>query len=130
MVIRQKSQSISRCSEARADRLGTPSGAMSFLRGAQIFKLCPIRPITSLGHQGWRRVFWKGHKFFQLCPTVFNYAQQIFSRFFQRKILQGSLRTTSPLVMGLCPISLKYVQHIFPGRPEIFLASYGPGFAP
>jgi len=107
MIIRQKSQSISRCSEARADRLGTPGGAMRFLRGAQIFKLSPIRPVTSLGQQGWRRVFWKGPKFFQLCPTVFNYAQQIFSRFFQRKILQGRHRTTSPLVMGLCPMALK-----------------------
>jgi len=107
MIIRQKSQSISRCSQARADRLGTPGGAMRFLRGVQIFKVCPNRPVTSLGHQGWRRVFWKGPKIFQLCPTVFNYAQQIFSRFFQQKILQGSLRTPSPLVMGLFPIALK-----------------------
>jgi len=22
------------------------------------------RPVTSLGHQGWRRVFWEGPKFF------------------------------------------------------------------
>ena len=30
----------------------------------------------------------------------------------------------------MCPIVLKYVQHIFTGGPKIFLASYGPGFAP
>jgi len=40
------------------NQLGTPGGEKSFLRRAQILKLCPIRPITSLGHQGWRRVFW------------------------------------------------------------------------
>ena len=34
------------------NQLGTPGGEKSFLRGAQIFKLCPIRPVTSLGHQG------------------------------------------------------------------------------
>jgi len=43
-----------------------------------------FRPVTSLGHQGWRRVFWwspnflKGPKFFKLCPIVFNCAQHIF----------------------------------------------------
>ena len=37
------------------------------------------RPVTSLGHQGWRGgVFWKGPIFFKLCPIVFNYAQHIF----------------------------------------------------
>ena len=36
------------------------------------------RPVISLRHQGWRRVFWEGPKFFKLCPIVFNYAQQIF----------------------------------------------------
>jgi len=37
---------------------------------------------------------------------------------------------TIPLVTGLCPIVLKYVLHAFPGGAEIFLVSYGPGFAP
>ena len=36
------------------------------------------RPVTSLEHQVGRRVFWEGPKFFKLCPTVFNFAQQIF----------------------------------------------------
>jgi len=36
------------------------------------------RPVTSLGHQVWRKVFWEGPKFFKLCPIVFNYAQKIF----------------------------------------------------
>jgi len=31
------------------------------------------RPITSLGHQRKRRVFWEGPKFFKLCPIVSNY---------------------------------------------------------
>jgi len=48
------------------NQLGIPGGAKSFLRGAQIFKLCPIRPVTSLGHQGRRRVLWEGSKFFKL----------------------------------------------------------------
>ena len=60
------------------NQLGTPGGANSFLRGAQIFKLCPIKPVTSLGHQGRRSVFLEGTKFFKLCPIVFNYTQQIF----------------------------------------------------
>jgi len=34
--------------------------------------------VTSLGHQGWRRVFWEGLKLLKLCLIVFNYAQHIF----------------------------------------------------
>jgi len=110
------------------NQLGTPSGAMSFLREDQIVELCPIRPVTSLGHQGWRRVFWEGPKFSTLCPIVFNYAQQIFPGGAKR--FAGRLRPPFPLVTGLCPIVLKNVQHIFTGGPYIFLASYGLGFAP
>jgi len=29
----------------------------------------PIRPVTSLGHQGRRRVLWDGPKIFKLCPV-------------------------------------------------------------
>jgi len=36
------------------------------------------RPVTSLGHQVGRRVFWKGPKFFKLCPILLNYVQHIF----------------------------------------------------
>jgi len=60
------------------NQLGTPGGAKSFLRGVQIFKLCPIRPVTSLGHQGWQRLFWGAQvcqtvsNSFQLCPTDFS----------------------------------------------------------
>jgi len=43
------------------------------------------RPVTSLGHQGWPRVFWEGPKFCELCPKVFNCAQHIFQG--RRKIL-------------------------------------------
>jgi len=38
------------------------------------------RPVTSLGHQGGRRVFWEGDKFFKLCPIVSKYVRHIFSR--------------------------------------------------
>jgi len=37
------------------------------------------RPITSLGHQEGRRVFWEGPKLFKLCPMVLNYVQLIFT---------------------------------------------------
>jgi len=60
------------------NQVGIPGGAKDFLRGAQIFKLCPIRPVTSLGHQGSCGVLWEGSKIFKLCSIVFNYAQQIF----------------------------------------------------
>jgi len=36
------------------------------------------RTVTSLGHQGWQRVFWEEPKFFKLCPIIFSYAQHIF----------------------------------------------------
>ena len=110
------------------NQLGTPGGAKSFLRGAQIFKLCPIRPVTSLGHQGWRRVFWEGPKFFKLCPIVFNYAQRIFQG--GLKGLKIRLRPPSPVVTDLCPVVLKYVRHIFTRGPKIFLLSYGLGYDP
>jgi len=35
-------------------------------------------PVTSLGHQEGRSVFWEGPKFFELCPIVFNQVQYIF----------------------------------------------------
>jgi len=38
------------------------------------------RPVTSLGHQEGRRVFREGPKFFELCPVVSKYIQQIFPR--------------------------------------------------
>jgi len=31
-----------------------------------------LRPVTSLDHQGWQRVFREGTKFFKLCPTHFS----------------------------------------------------------
>jgi len=36
------------------------------------------RPVTSVGHQEGRRVFWEGPKFFELCPIVLNDVQHIF----------------------------------------------------
>ena len=106
------------------NQLGIPGRVKSFLRGAQTFKLCPIRSVTSLGHQGWRRVFWEEPTFFKLCPIVFNYAQQIFPG--GRNGLLRGFAPLSPLVTGLCPIVLKYIQHIFTGGAKIVL----PGFAP
>ena len=37
-----------------------------------------IRPVTTLGHQEGRRVFWEGPKVFELCPIVLNDVQHIF----------------------------------------------------
>ena len=37
-----------------------------------------LRPVTILGHQEGRSVFWEGPKFFVLCPIVWKYIQQIF----------------------------------------------------
>jgi len=51
------------------------------------------RPVTSLGHQAGRRVFWEGPKFFKLCPIVLNYIQHIFPG--------GASPSCAPLVTGL-----------------------------
>jgi len=81
------------------------------------------RPVTSLGHQVERRVFWDG-------PNFSNYVQQQKFSTMPNIFSRGGESLPSPLVTGLCPIVLKYVQHICPGRTKIFLASYGPVFAP
>ena len=81
--------------------VGTAGVAESFLRGAKNFQT------MSNG--------------FQLCPTDFSRGAKRFA---------GETLHPFPLVTGLCPIVSKYVQHIFPGGPKIFLTSYGPGFAP
>ena len=36
------------------------------------------RPVTSLGHQGGRRVVWECSNFVKLCPILSNYVQHIF----------------------------------------------------
>ena len=61
--------------------------------------LVGVRPVTSLEHQGWRRVFWEGPKFFKLCPILSNYVQHTFTRGGEN-FSRGS-RPTAPLVMGL-----------------------------
>jgi len=57
------------------------------------------RPVTSLGHQVGQRVFWKGPKFFELCPIVLNYVQHIFPE--GSKNVGGAWPTCAPLVTGL-----------------------------
>jgi len=42
--------------------------------------LSRARPVTSLGHQVGRRVFWEGPKIFKLCPTHFSRGAKIFAR--------------------------------------------------
>jgi len=57
-------------------------------------------PITSLGHQAGRRVFWERPKFFKLCSIVLNYVQHIFPwgrKFFQ----EGEATLAQPLVTDL-----------------------------
>jgi len=56
------------------------------------------RPVTRLGYQEGRRVFWEGPKFFELFAVVLNYVQHIF--------LGGFAPPSSPLVTVL-------VSHIF-----------------
>jgi len=46
-----------------------------------------VRPITSLGHQERRRVFWKGPKVFEVCPIFSKYIQHIFPG--EKKIFSG-----------------------------------------
>ena len=43
-----------------------------------LFKISGSRPVTNLGHQAGRRVFWEGAKFFKLFPIASNYVQRIF----------------------------------------------------
>ena len=61
----------------------------------QFWHIIP-RPVSSLGHQGWRRIFWEESKFFKLCPKVLNYAQHIFPG--GQKFRRGG---SSSLVTGL-----------------------------
>jgi len=55
------------------------------------------RPVTSLGHQEGRRVFWEGPKFFELCPIVSHYILSIFAGGGEN----FSRGTSPPLVTGL-----------------------------
>ena len=58
------------------------------------------RPVTSVGHQEGRRVFWEGPKNFGLCPIVLNDVQHIFPE--GEKIFLGGIHPPAPpLVAGL-----------------------------
>ena len=71
--------------------------------------------------------FLRGPKFFKLCPIVFNNP----NRFFQGGgRFAGKASPPFPLVTGLCPIVSKMSNTFLHGGAKIFLASYGPGFAP
>ena len=59
------------------------------------FRSVECRPVTSLGHQEGRRVFW-GPKIFELCPIFLNYIQHIFPG--GKEKFWGDL---PPLVTGL-----------------------------
>ena len=83
------------------NQLGTPEVAKSVLRGAEI--------LQTMSNS------------FQLYPTDFSRGSE--------KVCRGGFVPLPPLVTGLCPIVLKYVQHIVPGGAKNFLARYGPGFA-
>jgi len=81
-----------------------------------------LPPVTSLGHQGWPRVFLEGPTFFKLCPIVFSYAQHNFPG--GRNILQGVFALLAPpgyepgsagsgsdLPIGYRPIGLSLGPH-------------------
>ena len=83
--------------------------------GTLVFRETPVeehwsrkcsRPVTSLGHQAGRRVFWVGPKVFKLCPIFLNYVQHTFPG--GTKNFAGELLpSTSPLVTGLqCSLSM------------------------
>ena len=65
------------------------------------------RPVTSLGHQWGRRVFWEWHNFFKLCPVLSNYVQHIFPG--RAKIFLGGLRP--PRSPGYGPVHT--VRHVY-----------------
>jgi len=55
-------------------------GFVSLLSLFQRSNIISTRPVTSLGHQRRRRVFWEGPKFFKLCPNGFELCPTQFSR--------------------------------------------------
>jgi len=59
-----------------------------------------IRPVTSLGHQVGRRVFWKGPTFFKLCLIFSNYVQHIFPG--GAKKLSGGFAPLRPPWLRVC----------------------------
>jgi len=62
------------------------------------FTHASFRHVTSLGHQGVRRVFREGPKFFELCSMVLNFVQHIFPG--EAKIFQGP---SPPCTPNYCP---------------------------
>jgi len=64
------------------------------------------RHVTSLGHQGVRRVFWEGQKFFEPCPIVLSFVQHVFPG--EAKNFPRGLLPPAPLVTVLA--SLHMVQ--------------------
>ena len=78
--------------------------------------------LNQLGTPGVAKSFLRGPQIFQTMSIGFSRGGE--------KVCRGGFAPLSPVITGLCPIVLKYVQHIFPGGPKLFLASYGPGFAP
>ena len=60
------------------------------------------RSVTTVEHQGGRRFFWEGPKFFELCPIVLNYVHYNFSRGGGAKSFSGGASPIlRPLVMGV-----------------------------
>ena len=73
---------------------------------------------TSLGYQGWRKIFWEGRK---LCPIVFSYAQHIFPR--RAKKFAGG---ESPPAYGpdRCFISAMAKQTLINGQSLVLKAKH------
>jgi len=62
-----------------------------------------LRHVTSLGHQGVRRVFWEVPKVFELCPIVLDFVQHIFPG--EAKNFQGAF-PLAPLITILASFAL------------------------
>jgi len=59
-------------------------------------------PVTSLGHQVWRKVFWEGSKYFKRCPIIFNYAQHIYPAGAKRFAGEAPTPTPPPQLSACC----------------------------
>ena len=77
------------CSNVNIPAAAVPKGWNECMREASttviaLTEICCLlllcRSVTSLGHQGGRRVFWEGTKFFKLCPIHFSMASEKFCK--------------------------------------------------
>jgi len=69
------------------------------------------RPVTSLGHQVGRRVFWEGLKFFKPCPIVLKICQTHFYRGV-KNFARGASPPPGYGPVNYCPLMLLFFLHV------------------